>query len=45
MRLAGESAAEIGAVLGRRASEIAERIATIVAALASGRPSPAAGVA
>jgi DNA-binding NarL/FixJ family response regulator len=41
MRLAGESAADIGAVLGLLASEIADRIAGIVAALASARPSSA----
>jgi DNA-binding NarL/FixJ family response regulator len=45
MRLAGESAADIGAVLGVVASEIAERITAIVSALASGRSSPVAGVA
>ena len=45
MRLAGESAADIGAVLGLVASEIAERITAIVSALASGRSSSVAGVA
>jgi hypothetical protein len=45
MRLAGESAADIGAVLGVVASEIAERITAIVSALASGRSAPVAGVA
>jgi DNA-binding NarL/FixJ family response regulator len=38
MRLAGDSGADIGAVLGLPSSEIADRIAAIVAALASALP-------
>jgi DNA-binding NarL/FixJ family response regulator len=48
MRLAGESGADIGTVLGMSASQIAERIRAIVAALAAALPSsaaPAGGVA
>lgn len=41
MRLAGDSGAEIGDVLGRPSSEIADRIAAIVAALAFAGPSSA----
>jgi DNA-binding NarL/FixJ family response regulator len=41
MRLAGDSGADIGAVLGLPAPEIADRIAAIVGVLSSGRPSPA----
>jgi hypothetical protein len=36
MRLAGNSGTDIGAVLGLRSSEIADRIASIVAALSAG---------
>jgi DNA-binding NarL/FixJ family response regulator len=39
MRLAGDSAADIGAVLGLRPTEIADRLAAIVVALASTGPS------
>ncbi len=50
MRLAGESGADIGTVLGLSASQIADRIRAIVAALASALPSsrepaPGGGVA
>jgi DNA-binding NarL/FixJ family response regulator len=41
MRLAGDSGADIGAILGRPTPEVAERIAAIVTELSSGPPSPA----
>jgi hypothetical protein len=40
MRLAGDSGADIGAVLGLPAPAIADRIAAIVGVLSTARPSP-----